>query len=226
MSEDDLLETNRDGSTSLNAMFVMISSSRDSEKAAGIKNGGGVFSLALLETLKESESSNLSWFELIERIRTKVKEKGFSTQLPQLSCSRPLNVFDPFTIVPKRKKGDAKHRRKRAILVGINYVDQPDIQLTGCHNDVLNMQKYLVEKHGFDERDMALFLDDGKHYAPTKENIEKAFDIISMQSDPGDVVFFHYAGHGRQYEDTDGTPNSLLFAFVISLECFSQASQL
>ena len=72
------------------------------------------------------------------------------------------------------------------------------------------MQKYLVEKHGFDERDMALFLDDGKHYAPTKENIEKAFDIICMQSDPGDVVFFHYAGHGRQYEDTDGTPNSLL----------------
>jgi hypothetical protein len=204
------------------AMFVMISAARDNERSAGIAtvdkdfslplspagNSGGVFTSALLQVLKETSDNKAdtiqaSWMQVMERLRAIVKEKGFSNQVPQLSSSIELNVEDPFTIVPELNSNNQK-RRQRAILIGINYVGQPDIQLTGCHNDALNMQKYLIAHQGFDARDMAVLMDDGQHALPTKANIKMAFELMTMQSDAGDVVFMHYSGHGKQYDDTDG----------------------
>lgn len=217
--DEKIIETNRrDDLSEISALIVMISASRDSEQSAGIKDGGGVFTSAFLQTFKEfesessSESSSLpSWLEVIERIRSIIKERGFLNQVPQISASTPININDPFMIVPPKEssfnnndKKKKKKQRKRAVLIGINYIDQPDIQLTGCHNDCFNIQQYLITKYNFDERDMALFLDDGKHFQPTKDNILKAFTLMAMQSDPGDVVFIHYAGHGRQTIDIDG----------------------
>ena len=203
--QDDDIETNRDD-LAIAAFFVMISASRDSELSAGIKHGGGVFTSAILQTFQES-STRPSWLEVMERVRLIIKEKGFSNQVPQISASIPININDPFTIVPnpQEEKINGRRRRKRAVIIGINYVDQPDISLTGSWNDSLAVQKYLIENYGFDERDMAMFLDDSKHFTPSRDNILKAFTLMAMQSDPGDVVFVHYAGHGRQYKDTDGT---------------------
>jgi hypothetical protein len=195
------------------AMFVMISAARDNERSAGIAtvdkdlNSGGVFTSALLQVLKETSDKDdtiqASWMQVMERVRTIVKEKGFSNQVPQLSSSIELNVEDLFSIVPALNSNNQK-RRQRAILIGINYVGQPENQLTGCHNDALNVQKYLIAHQGFDARDMAVLMDDGQHALPTKANIEMAFELMTMQSDAGDVVFMHYSGHGKQYDDTDG----------------------
>lgn len=211
------------------AMFVMISAARDNERSAAIATvdkefsltlapvgtSGGVFTSALLQVLKESgENSRVeaSWMQVMERLRTMVREKGFSNQVPQLSSSTELDIEDPFTIVPEvisstaKTKNKKKKRRRRAILIGINYVGvgQQEIRLSGCHNDVMNMQKYLVAHQGFDVRDMAVLMDDGNHALPTKANIEMAFELMTMQSDPGDVVFIHYSGHGQQFRDKDG----------------------
>lgn len=205
----------------ISAMFVMISAARDNEKSAGIGTvdkdfalpnmpagkSGGVFTSALLQVLNETSKldDDISWMQVIERLRAIIHEKGFKNQVPQLTSSIEMNVHKPFTMVPKIAPGAKTKRRQRAILIGINYVNQPPAwRLTGCHNDLKNVKTYLKEHQGFDERDMAILMDDGKHAPPTKANIELAFEMMTMHSDPGDVVFLHYSGHGQQYDDKDG----------------------
>jgi hypothetical protein len=88
-------------------------------------------------------------------------------------------------------------------LIGINYVGQQG-QLSGCHNDVGNIKKYLIKQHNFLESEMLILMDDGQHHQPTKRNIEDAFSRITQYSKAGDVVFVHYSGHGGKVVDTSG----------------------
>ena len=45
---------------------------------------------------------------------------------------------------------------------------------------------------------------DTPQHAPTKQNILNAFERITQYSQPGDVVFLHYSGHGSRLPDQDG----------------------
>lgn len=91
----------------------------------------------------------------------------------------------------------------KAVLIGINYEGQQG-QLSGCHNDVKNIKKYLMKNQGFKEKDMIILMDDGRHHLPTKKNILEAFDRVVEYSNAGDVVFIHYSGHGGRVRDTSG----------------------
>lgn len=65
---------------------------------------------------------------------------------------------------------------------------------SGCHNDVGNIKKYLIQHQGFNESDMLVLMDDNKSNSPTRRNIEDAFARICQYSQAGDVVFLHYSG--------------------------------
>jgi hypothetical protein len=69
---------------------------------------------------------------------------------------------------------------------------------------VKNIKQYLVTEQGFRESEMLILMDDGRHHAPTKRNIEDAFHRICQYSQPGDVVFVHYSGHGGRVRDLSG----------------------
>lgn len=84
-------------------------------------------------------------------------------------------------------------------------------ELSGCHNDVKNIKRYLIEKQGFKEQDMLILMDDGVHTSPTRRNLMDAFTRITQYSEPGDVVFIHYSGHGGRVVDTSG---KCLYTFV------------
>jgi metacaspase-1 len=64
--------------------------------------------------------------------------------------------------------------------------------------------QYLERVHGFEEKNMIILMDDGKHHTPTRRNIEDAFRRIVEYSQAGDVVFIHYSGHGGRVRDTSG----------------------
>lgn len=191
------------------AKFVMLSGSEDVQTSADVGNvgsfslpnpagkAGGACTSALLKVLNESRGESLSWIELLHRMRSILKHKGFD-QIPQLSSSRMLDVNNPFEIVPRNSKG-----RRRAVLIGINYEGQQG-QLSGCHNDARNIKKYLIQKQGFKESDMLILMDDGRHHTPTRRNILDAFDRVVEYSEPGDVVFIHYSGHGGRVRDESG----------------------
>jgi len=191
------------------AKFVMISGSEDIQTSADVGNvgsfslpdpagkAGGACTSALLKVLNESRGRPMSWIDLLQRMRSVLKHKGFD-QIPQLSSSRMLDVSNPFEIVPPQSQG-----RRRAVLIGINYEGQQG-QLSGCHNDANNIKRYLIQDQGFQEKDMLILMDDGRHHLPTKKNILEAFDRIVEYSKPGDVVFIHYSGHGGRVRDTSG----------------------
>lgn len=98
------------------------------------------------------DCSNQSWVTVLRAMRLNLKSKGYS-QVPQLSSSRMIDVESPMSIV--------NHPRgvKRAVLIGINYVGQ-DGELSGCHNDVRNISKYLQQCLGFQRQDMQVLMDD------------------------------------------------------------------
>ena len=178
----------------------MISGCEDKQTSADVSNvskfdlpdpagrAGGACTSALLNVLYKDEADttqDLSFVDVLRKMRLDL-QKGRFTQNPQLSSSRKIDLAGPFRV----SGGDGT---KRAVLVGINYVGQNG-QLSGCHNDVGNIKKYLVNAQGFQEQNIQVLLDDGKTTNPTRVNIMNALQSMVQQSQSGDSVFFHYSG--------------------------------
>ena len=88
--------------------------------------------------------------------------------------------------------------RKLALLVGIN--NYPSKPLQGCLNDV-ELQRYLLTyRFGFNSQDIHTLTDE----KATRTGILEAFEEhLIHQAKPGDVVVFHYSGHGSRVFDPD-----------------------
>ena len=137
-------------------------------------------------TTTTSESPNLTFQQLLLQLRSKLAAQGMD-QIPQLTSSRPLDVqATPFDL-------GGHTGTKRALLIGINYNGQ-DGELRGCHNDVYNMQQYLIQVHGFPPHHILKLVDDGQNAAPTRQNIIRALRQLVVQSIAGDAVFVLYSG--------------------------------
>lgn len=119
--------------------------------------------------------------------------------MPQLTSSRMIDVNKPFQI----ENTSNAYGTKRAVMIGINYVGQQG-ELSGCHNDVKNMKEYLMNVHGFEDRNITVLMDDGYHRAPTRANITYAYRDLVSSCRAGDTVFTHYSGHGGRVRDTSG----------------------
>jgi hypothetical protein len=90
--------------------------------------------------------------------------------------------------------------RKLALLVGINSYDAVT-PLNGCLTDVELQQHLLIHRFGFNPNDIMIVADNAK-FKPTRENIIQAFEShLIAQAKPGDVVVFHFSGHGSLVKD-------------------------
>lgn len=191
----------------------MISGCRDEQTSADVSNvasfqlpdpagrAGGACTSALLQILYADHKRpdvDLSFQETLLKMREILTAKGFS-QIPQLSSSRPLDIHQTFDLVPPGNESGTR----RAVVVAINYVGQQG-ELRGCHNDALNMIEYIKDVHGFPEENITILMDDGNHTEPTRDNILAAYRKLVRESQPGDVVFTHYSGHGGKLRDQDG----------------------
>lgn len=84
---------------------------------------------------------------------------------------------------------------KRALIVGINYVGTGN-DLRGCINDANNIKDLITTHYGFQDVKMLLEQD------ATTQNIKDGLRWLVSGCLPGDVLFFHYSGHGSQIRDT------------------------
>ncbi|GAB4174472.1 MAG: hypothetical protein Fur006_04300 [Coleofasciculaceae cyanobacterium] len=86
--------------------------------------------------------------------------------------------------------------RKLALIVGINnYASQP---LEGCLNDVDLQRNLLIHRFGFNPKDILVLPDKDA----TRQGILTVFDEhLIKQAKPGDVVVYHYSGHGSRIFD-------------------------
>ena len=104
--------------------------------------------------------------------------------------------------------------RKLALLVGINNYPRSVGRLRGCLTDVEMQYELLVHRFGFQPDDITIISDpiDGilstrVAAPPTRENILTAFEEhLINQANEGDVVVFHYSGHGALVKEENGIP--------------------
>lgn len=85
--------------------------------------------------------------------------------------------------------------KKRALLVGINYLGT-GYELAGCINDSNNMHSFLSDC-GFTDIEMVL------ESAATTDGIIAALNRLTSDVEPGDIILFHYSGHGSQLPSTN-----------------------
>ena len=91
--------------------------------------------------------------------------------------------------------------RKRALLVGCNYPDcsPSGFNLEGCWNDVDRMRERLISRFGF-ERDCICELVDrpgtDPNFVATGANIREKLHHSLRDLESGDLVVFHFSGHG------------------------------
>lgn len=101
--------------------------------------------------------------------------------------------------------------RKLALLVGINTYDFAP--LYGCLTDVELQRHLLTNRFGFNPKDILTLTDS----QATRANILAAFEehLIKLAK-PGDVVVFHFSGHGSRVKDPDcdNPPECLNSTFV------------
>lgn len=191
----------------LPSTVIMFSGCQDSQTSADVSNvasfelpedagpggAGGACTNSMIKALSE-EGVNYTWASLLKQMRGILE--GQYTQIPMLSGSRRMNMNEPYSPLHPEPSG-----RKRALLVGINYVGTRN-ELRGCHNDMETMKTYL-EQQGFDGGDMRLLMDDGAHDRPTKSNILAGMQWLGEGAGPGDSLFLCYSGHGASVRDED-----------------------
>ena len=109
--------------------------------------------------------------------------------------------------VPRGASSLTPNGRHKALLIGINYTGTR-AALQGCINDAKNMQTLLL-RNGFpnDGAHMLLLTDErhrGSEHQPNASNIMKAMSWLMKDAQKGDVLFFHFSGHGGQVPDKTG----------------------
>ncbi len=92
--------------------------------------------------------------------------------------------------------------QKWALLVGINHYQSERVPpLAGSVNDVQDMREVLIGKFEFPPENILVLTDS----QATHTAIIKAIQTqLIAKAQPGDIVVFHYSGHGSQMKDVTG----------------------
>ena len=84
--------------------------------------------------------------------------------------------------------------KKKGLFIGINY-SGTDAELAGAENDARNLSSFMMESFHFQDVKIILGQD------ATKENILNGIKWLLEGVEAGDLLFFHYSGHGSQVGD-------------------------
>jgi len=83
----------------------------------------------------------------------------------------------------------------KALLVGINAYPNPNNNLRGCINDILDMEYFITSKNKIYPKENIRTLTDSK---ATKKGILTALNWLILGASVGDQILFQYSGHGAQ----------------------------
>ena len=88
---------------------------------------------------------------------------------------------------------------KKALLVGVNKYKYAQ-SLRGCVNDVRNMADILTSYYNFSTNEIRTIVDE----SVTRNNLMQRMDWLIDETKEGDMLLFHFSGHGSQVQDRDG----------------------
>ena len=88
----------------------------------------------------------------------------------------------------------------KALLIGINRYKIPGADLRGCVNDVNNLKAALLKHFSFQEKNIKILTD----LKATKKAMQDGITRLLKGAKRGDVLLFHYSGHGSNVPDDNG----------------------
>jgi hypothetical protein len=143
---------------------------------------------------------------------TQIKRRQFLQFGGSAIAAMGMSQFDLLNMGDRYGKVLAQNTpRKLALLIGANAY--PDAPLYGCVTDTELQYQLLVHRFGFNPKDI-LIVNDNTAIKPTREGILQSFEEhLIKQAKAGDVVVFHYSGHGSRVKDLD-TADGLNSTFV------------
>lgn len=83
----------------------------------------------------------------------------------------------------------------KALLVGINKYPDPNNELRGCINDILDMEHYISVTNTIYKKENIIKLTDQQ---ASKKSIVAHLKWLVEGAQSGDQILFHYSGHGAQ----------------------------
>lgn len=94
---------------------------------------------------------------------------------------------------------------KKALFIGINYIDNPEDRLRGCINDATNMYDLLNQHYGYAKENMVILTDDmtDPTKRPTRDNILRELQSLATHSEMYQEIWIHYSGHGSWVNNYD-----------------------
>ncbi|GBG31912.1 Rho GTPase-activating protein 1 [Hondaea fermentalgiana] len=162
------------------------------------------------------EAANLEGSEPATKSGTGDDKNGIAKVIKLWDCQNGVEPsgelhlrvgFEPaYSVEDQTSTGTPSARGKRkALLIGINYVGQGENELHGCHNDVREMQSMMQQE--FKTETVRVLTDEvraRKDDLPTARNIRMGLRWLLEGAEAGDCLFLHYSGHGSQVPDEDG----------------------
>jgi len=119
-----------------------------------------------------------------------------------------------------------KAPRKLALLIGISDYEKkraapPAWWSLNCAPDLAALKQVLGERFGFADKDILVLTD----AQATRAGIIAAFEKhLIAQARPGDIIEFHYSGHGQQVKDDNGDELDGLDESLIPYDYISQSA--
>ncbi|KAF9261144.1 hypothetical protein L218DRAFT_961845, partial [Marasmius fiardii PR-910] len=111
--------------------------------------------------------------------------------------------------------------RKKALLIGVQYLTMGENALQGPHRDVAVMKRLLIEKYGYHVKDIVTLVDtkDCKQKQPTHDNMIEEMQNLVNGATAGDRFFFHYSGHATQVHNKDNKEEDGMDECIIPCDC-------
>jgi len=88
---------------------------------------------------------------------------------------------------------------RRALLVGIDHYKNHKYNLKGCVNDVHAMHDFLLQKAGFEEKEIKCVV----NQQATRDELLKQLTWLVYDTRPGDKILFYYSGHGYRLPEIE-----------------------
>lgn len=137
-----------------------------------------------------------------------ITHNGSCEKIPFISNIVTLPSIPSIPVIPTPAIPPPK-RLKRALLVGINYINNPSNTLHGCINDVINIEAKLKIANP-ECKEYRILRDDATDplLKPTRKNIIEGIRWLVNGLISNESIFFHYSGHGGLTLDRSGDERS------------------
>lgn len=113
---------------------------------------------------------------------------------------------------------------KKALVIGIDYINSDKLKLYGCINDANLIANMLMDVYDYEKKNVTMIRDDTENtdLVPNKYNLLRSFRKIIEESKKCEEIWIHYSGHGTYRTDDDSDEKDFQDEVIIPIDYKSE----